>query len=300
VGQIKLNGASPQQYLQSLFANLGDLAAQTVDHLSEEDARVATADIASIGQQLFRELFPPELQHELWTRILPKRRDARHPEGIISTLLITSDEPWIPWEMIKPYRVDPDTGAEQSAGFLAEMFQVTRWLSGRSPAHQVHVKSASIIAPQHELLYAQREEAYFRQLPARRVQVSGPLRSTADVRQVVQAGGVQLLHVAAHGRFDAENANLSPLSLQDGSLTPIDLAGERASGLRKERPLVFLNACHTARLAFSLTGLGGWAERLVSDLNVSAFIGTLWEVNDLLAAEFAIAFFVRVLCWDRV
>jgi hypothetical protein len=300
VGQVKLNAGSPQSYLQSLFANLGNLAAQTVEQLAEEDASIAIGDIAGIGQQLFRELFPPELQHELWTRILPKRRDASHSDGIISTLLITSDEPWIPWEMVKPYRVDPDTGSEQSAGFLAETFQVTRWLAGRSSAHQVHVKNASIIAPQHELLYAQREEAYFRQLPARRVQVSGPLRSTADVRQVAQAGGVQLLHFAAHGRFDPQNANLSPLSLEDGALTPFDLAGERAAGLRRERPLVFLNACHTARLAFALTGLGGWAERLVADLNVSAFVGTLWEVNDLLAVEFAIAFYDRLLAGDTL
>jgi hypothetical protein len=300
VGQVKLNSSSPQSYLQSLFANLGELAAQSVDQLGEEDARVATGDIAGIGQQLFRELFPPELQHELWTRILPKRRDASHPDGIISTLLITSDEPWIPWEMVKPYRDDPETGMEQSAGFLAETFQVTRWLAGRSPAHQLHVKNATLVAPQNELLYAQREEAYFRQLPAHRVQISGPLRSTADVRQVAQAGGVQLLHFAAHGRFEADNANLSPLSLEDGALTPIDLAGERATGLRRERPLIFLNACHTARLAFALTGLGGWAERLVADLNVSAFIGTLWEVNDLLAAEFAIAFYDRLLAGDTL
>lgn len=295
VGQIKLTSSNPQNYLQTLFANLGNLAAQTVDHLGEEDARIAMSDITAIGQQLFKELFPPELQHELWQRILPKRRDASHPEGIISTLLITSDEPWIPWEMVKPYRVDPDSGAEQSVGFLAELFQVTRWLAGRSPAHQVHVKQASIIAPANDLQFAQREEAYFRQLPVRRVQVSPTLRSTADVRQVAQAGGVQLLHFAAHGRFDPENANLSPLSLQDGALTPFDLAGERAAGMRRDRPVVFLNACHTARLAFALTGLGGWAERLVADLNVSAFIGTLWEVNDLLAAEFAIAFYDHLL-----
>jgi hypothetical protein len=300
VGQVKLNSSSPHNYLQALFANLGELAAQTVDHLSEEDAAIAVGDIASIGQQLYKELFPPELQHELWARILPKRRDASHPDGIISTLLITSDEPWIPWEMVKPYRVDPDTGAEQSAGFLAETFQVTRWLAGRSPAHQVHIKQASIIAPQNDLAFAQREELYFRQLPTRRVAVSGPLRSTADVRQMAQAGGVQLLHFAAHGRFDAENANLSPLSLQDGTLAPIDLAGDRAAGLRRERPVVFLNACHTARLAFSLTGLGGWAERLITDLHVSAFIGTLWEVNDLLAAEFAIAFYDRLLAGDTL
>ena len=300
VGQVKLNSSSPQSYLQGLFANLGNLAAQTVDNLAETDARVAMDDIASIGRQLYKELFPPELQQELWSRILPKRRDASHPDGIISTLLITSDEPWIPWEMIRPYRIDPETGAEQSAGFLAEMFQVTRWLAGRSPAHQVHIKQASIIAPQSDLAFTQREEAFFLRFPARRVQVSGPLRSTADVRQMAQAGGVQLLHFAAHGRFDPENAYLSPLSLEDGALTPFDLAGERATGLRRERPIVFLNACHTARLAFALTGLGGWAERLVGDLNVSAFIGTLWEVNDLLAAEFAIVFYDRLLAGDTL
>jgi hypothetical protein len=126
------------------------------------------------------------------------------------------------------------------------------------------------------------------------------LRSTADVRQLAQAGGAQLLHVAAHGRFDPQNANLSPLSLQDGALTPFDLTGERAAGLRRERAIVFLNVCHTGRLAFSLTGLGGWAERFINDLNVSAFIGTLWEVNDLLAAEFAIAFYDRLLAGESL
>jgi len=300
MGQVKLTSNSPQNYLQSLFANLGNLAAQPVEQLSEEDARIASGDIAAIGQQLYKELFPPELQTELWSRILPKRRDASNPDGIISTLLITSDEPWIPWEMVKPYRIDPDTGAEQSVGYLAEMFQVTRWLAGRSPAHQVHVKEARIVAPQNELQYAQREEAYFRQLPARRVQVNGPLRSIADVRQVAHDGGVQLVHFAAHGRFDPQNANLSPLSLEDGVFTPTDLTGERAAGLRRERPIVFINACHTARLSFTLTGLGGWADKLVSDVMVSAFIGTLWEVNDLLAAEFAIVFYDRLLAGDTL
>lgn len=300
VGQVKLNEASPQSYLQSLFANFGNLSAQTVEQLGEEDTRIAISDIAAIGQQLYKDLFPPELQQELWTRILPRRRDASHPDGIISTLLITSDEPWIPWELVKPYRIDPDIGSEQSAGFLSEMFQVSRWLAGHSPAHQVHVKQAGIVASQGEFQLAQREEAYFRQLPARRVEIAGPLHLTTDVRKVAQEGGVQLLHIAAHGRFDAENANLSPLTLEDGTLNPFDLMGERAVGLRREQPVIFLNICHTRRVGFALTGLGGWAERMISDLNVSAFIGTLWEVNDLLAAEFAIVFYDRLLAGDTI
>src|SRR5690606_20559265 len=110
------------------------------------------------------------------------------------------------------------------------------------------------------LAYAEREEAYFRQLRARRVQVEGPLRSLDEVRELARAGGVQLLHLAAHGRFNGSNAELSPLTLDGGTLTPADLVGERVAGLRRERPLVFLNACHTARLAFALTNLGSWAE----------------------------------------
>ncbi len=202
--------------------------------------------------------------------------------------------------MVKPYRTDPDSGVVQSMGFLAETFQVSRWLAGRSPAHEMHIKAAGLVAPDHQLIYAQREESYFRQLPTRHIHVEGPLRTTALVRQLALAGGVQLLHFAAHGRFDAENVDLSPLTLEDGKLTPYDLTGERAAGLRRDHPLVFLNACHTARLAFALTGLGGWAERLVNDLGVSAFIGTLWEVNDLLAAEFAIAFYDRLFAGDTL
>ena len=300
MGQVQLTSSNPQAYLESLFAHLGDLSGKSVEELSEADAHVSEGDIAAIGQQLFRELFPAELQHEFWARIVPRRKTDDNPDGVIQTLLITSDEPWIPWEMIKPYRVDAESGEEQSQGYLAELFQVSRWLAGRSPADHVHVRAAGLVTSGQNLSYSQREEAYFRQLPARQVQVAGPLRSTAAVRQLMAGGGVQLLHFAAHGRFDARNADLSPLTLDDGRLTPLDLAGERGAGLRRERPLVFLNACHTARLAFALTGLGGWAERLIGDLGVSAFVGTLWEVNDLLAAEFAIAFYDRLLTGDTL
>ncbi len=37
MGRVRLNSLSPQGYLQSLFSRLGELAAQSVDHLREED-----------------------------------------------------------------------------------------------------------------------------------------------------------------------------------------------------------------------------------------------------------------------
>ena len=300
MGEVRLNTATPQAYLETLFAHLSRLAGRAVDYLQESDALLGAEDIAAIGEQLFRDLFPSELQTEFWARILPRRRTADNPSGQISSLLITSDEPWIPWEMVKPVRVDPVTGRNQSAGFLAETFQVARWLAGRSPGDHLHVRRVGLVAPGHETTFAQREEVYFRQLPARRVEVAGPLRTAEELCALARSGGVQLLHLAGHGRYDGDNADLSPLSLRDGTFTPFDLMGERAAGLRQDRPLIFLNACHTARLAFTLTGLAGWAERLVRDIGAGAFVGTLWEVNDLLAAEFAITFYDRLLAGETL
>ncbi len=258
------------------------------------------AKLAEIGRQLFRELFPPELQHEYWTRIRPRRRDSTQPDGSIETLLITSDEPWIPWELIKPYRVDPESGAEQSDGFLCESFQVSRWLAGRGPAEMVQVQAAALVEPGAESPYSQREETFFQTLADKHITVGDPLRSAAEVRQLALAGDVQLLHVAAHGRQHSDNGVVSPFALADGSLTPHDLAGERAAELRAARPLVFLNVCHSGQAGFVLTRLGDWVDRLVDEGIVSALVGTLWEVNDLLAAEFAIVFYDRLLAGDTL
>jgi CHAT domain-containing protein len=84
------------------------------------------------------------------------------------------------------------------------------------------------------------------------------------------------------------------LVLQGEPFTPNQIVGPMIEGVAASRPLVFLNACHTGETGFSLTGMGGWAARFVR-AGASAFIGSLWEVNDVLAAEFAIAFYDEML-----
>lgn len=305
MGQVRLNAANPRAYLETIFAHLSRQEAKPVEQLLEGDASVDPEALAVIGRQLFHELFPAELQHEFWTRIRPRRRDSAHPDGAIETLSIVSDEPWIPWEMVKPFLLDPESGAEQSDGFLCETFQVARWLAGRGPVEALQVQAAAVVAPGDDAVYSRREEAFFQALSARQVQVDDPLRSHAALRQLAQTDGVQLLHIAAHGRAasgrqDTSDAGQSPWALEDGSLTPAALAGEQGAGLWKARPLVFLNICHTARLGFALTGLGEWVAPLIGDAGVGALVGTLWEVNDLLAAEFAVTFYERLLAGDTL
>ena len=58
--------------------------------------------------------------------------------------------------------------------------------------------------------------------------------------------------------------------------------------------MIFLNACSSAEADFGLSRIGGWAQRFVS-AGATAFIGSLWEVNDDLAADFAMAFYRQIL-----
>ena len=51
-------------------------------------------------------------------------------------LLITSDEPWIPWEMVKPYEIDQDGNELYNDAPLCEKFQLTRRLAGRGSARR--------------------------------------------------------------------------------------------------------------------------------------------------------------------
>lgn len=101
-----------------------------------------------------------------------------------------------------------------------------------------------------------------------------------------------ILHFACHGKFDANLPNESTIKLSGGALCPSDIqtsfAGERP------RPLVFINACHSAKVGFNFTKIGGWAARLLH-ARVGMFIGAMWEVTDSLALHFARSFYEKLL-----
>lgn len=289
LGEVRL-AADPHQFLEQTFIQLSELAARPVDTLSESDTAAQFDDLVTIGQDLFYKLFSPELRQEYW------RVKQLRETGKVRSLLLISDEPWIPWELVKPYEFDRTSNQARQDGFLAESFQVARWLTKRGVGSHIDITAARLVAPASNLMYSQKEIDYFATLGQRGVEVGKPLGARSDVLATMRTARVKLLHLAAHGNFKPDNPYDSPLELDSGEyLRPSDLAGARAEALRMERPLVFLNACHGAQIAFALTGLGGWAERMVGDIGVSAFVGALWEINDLLAAEFAIHFYDQLI-----
>lgn len=271
--------AEPQAYMQERYDELNQWAGGQPD-----DADVI-ADIhdrlTAIGNGLFLALFPDKLKRAYWKLVKLRK------QGVLKSLHIVSDEPWIPWEMVKP--VDMDEG--EADDFLAEGWQVSRWLAGPGQVDRLRIDTARLVAPDTDLTQVKREVDFFGSLPERHIAIGETLRQLAQVRQIGKEG-VELLHFSTHGRLNAKSIDSSSIVLENNTeLRPDDLVGEAVFGLRKRRPLVFMNTCHGARMGFSLAGLGGWAGQMINQAKAGVFIGALWEVNDALAADFALRFY---------
>jgi CHAT domain-containing protein/AAA ATPase-like protein len=273
-----------QAYLITKIEKLGE--GRDIDGsplLNEEIER----KLIKIGRELYLELFPPEMRQAY--------REIRRQE--IQSIRIVSDEPWIPWELIKPFDGSlPDDVLDDE--FLCLQFELTRWLSGDRapvPLSELRARRLACILTATSLPKAGEEKAFLAELAQARpgVEDASPVLSSASAAEAfLEAGGVDLLHFAGHGTFDAAQPNESALPFPDGSvLRPTDLQGPLAARIAQDRPLVFLNACSVGQQSWSLTRLGGWVDRWVRICGCGAFVAPLWPVRDSLALEFARTFY---------
>jgi serine/threonine protein kinase len=272
--------------------------------------------LTDVGYRLFEQLLPSKLQELCWTF---RQRGVR-------TVLILSDEPHIPWELIKPYRTDPASDQiQQEDSFWGEAYALTHWLRGRPPAHRLSLQrvfalaagaakgsgsleeasrglalvSAEVVSsseastlPRNPAIPSADEEiAILRSLgnTGARVQVL-PARCR-QLYEALEQGEFDLLHLACHGSFGgSDRADASAVLLEDGAFCAAELSPRMAGALRAAAPLIVFNACHSGRVGFSLTRLGSWGARFVQ-LGCGGFVGALWPVTDKAALVFAQAFY---------
>jgi hypothetical protein len=236
-------------------------------------ANVTDDSLKAKGQTLYDELFPEELKTKYW---------VIHDK--IKSVQVISDEPWIPWEIIRPWR--RSNGGVEEDGFLCERYAFSRWLEGREFRRKDRVETAKLVVPSDTNLPKALDEQNWICDFARRVNMNVSTDSEYDkVLGSLRSGGFDLLHFSTHGRYDQTHPNLSGIMLEQG----IELKPEFISGLAttfgRAKPLVVLNACQTGAQGFSLTGIGSWATRFL-DAGASSFIGTLWSVSDETAFRF--------------
>ncbi|MCS7221499.1 MAG: CHAT domain-containing protein [Anaerolineae bacterium] len=280
-GEVKLRG-SPLEKMQAVYQELSQMAGKAPP--TTEARAYAERRLAAIGNGLWDELVPDRLKEQYWEF-----------RSRVKSILITSDEPWVPWEAIKPYRYKSD-GEREDDPFWCQQFAIARWLSGPGLADALPVGAARPVAPVQVNLPSVREEvAFVERLSDLRPGIISlaAFNSRLQVLDWLQTGEFSLVHFACHGQFDSTLPQDSAIILSDGALRPSDI--RTRFGGKRPRPLIFINACHGAREEFSFTGLGGWAQQLVARARVGAFIGAMWEVNDALALQFARCFYTALL-----
>ena len=264
--------SDPASFASAIYAQFSDREAPLS---RQEELRALCLDL---GRQV---LAGGELSALLW------RLQYR-----VTSLLLISDEPWIPWELI--WLEDPAGGG--SGRFLCEAFALARWLPGSTPCLELPLRRMAVVASEAGGAEAVAEERRFleRQQGVERSVSIVPSRFEPLV-EALSSGGYDGWHFCGHGAEPKTHGdpNLLAFPLDDyRCLTPKLLASE-AAGLGRGRPLIFLNACHTGRSGLSLVSQGGWAKQFLG-CGAAAFLGTLWGVDGRRAAAFSEALYPRL------
>jgi hypothetical protein len=276
-GPLKLR-AAPEQFFDEFFSDIEGLPSDGADAQA-----TARAKLEAKGAYLFDTLFPDDLKEVLWAA---RKR--------ITSVIVQSEEPWIPWELCRLHGTDGD-GRTVDGPFLAEAYTITRWMPGIPLKRKLSLKEIALVVPDDSgLPLAGSERDYLLSLASAGRRVTRIPATYADVHAALAAGQYDGWHFTGHGAARTNSSDRASIYLQaEQVLTPLDLSGT-AANLGLSSPVVFLNACQVGRGGMSLTGIGGWARRFL-EAGAGAFIGTYWSVYDTAAYEFAKAVYGELL-----
>ncbi|WP_437729259.1 CHAT domain-containing protein [Sorangium sp. So ce861] len=292
--------SSPEDFTTSLYRELNLLRAgkdPTVDALGRPRLAIDREDvdmkIRDMGFELWKALFPEDFR-----RMYAAERKAWRD----SSMIILSDEPFIPWELVWPYGTEPERWHDEEPWCLS--MSLTRWLrrneqggGHEGPAAALRVDAFALLVPtDSNLPSAPKEKEFLARLLGqdRKLQDRSPKYATAkEVKALLKNGGYGLIHAATHGNFSTSAPDaITALWLEGGEpLSPRAINGPDIEAyLGDARPAFVFNACELGQGAWSLVGIGGWANRLIS-AGAGLFLAPLWLVSDDRAYAFCEALY---------
>jgi len=210
------------------------------------------------------------------------------------SLLLLSEEPYIPWELAV---VQPPLD-DARMPFLGMRAAIGRWvLAPRRPKlpppNRIDFKDMAVVSgvynkPGWNRLVAAEEEARLLQQDYQAKPVNA---DTEAVHRAVQGDPrAEVLHFAVHGMYDPASTEQG-LVLVDGQyLDPLVVKG----GSLPAAPLVFLNACQVGSASEVLGDYAGMAEAFLY-AGAAGVVAPLWSINDSLAKDVALRFYREAL-----
>lgn len=282
---VKLTG-SLEDYAHNIYRRLTALVYQL-----NPTSLAVLGSRQTLSTQAAEESLRREGLH-LWEKLLPlelrERYEREREQWINRSLLIISDEPHIPWELLWPDEDQPP---------LCLQMNLARWLQAGpqerivyQPRQQFSLLCLGVIAPDDAgLAFASTEQAFLLTfMHQHQFQNVSPWPPTlTNVQRFLQEESYDWVHFAAHGNFYPDDPHgESAIWLRDQqSLTPQHIIGKVSRAIRQQRPAFVLNACEVGRQGWAINGLGGWARSLIS-AGAGLFLAPLWPVRDDSAYRF--------------
>jgi hypothetical protein len=259
--------SEPLGVIDELVGKISDLARGKTSYARPDLVR---HHLMALGTRLWRDVLPPEVRQQFW-------QEADH----IQSLVVMSDLPSVPWELM--HALDDD----KEMGFIAEKLPLTRGVYEMPPVDRIRLDGAAYILPPKGPSDAQSELDDIREQLAGLASDRGTIADLQDLHEVL-ADPPALLHFACH---NTSSDHGSAIDMEGGPVSPDDLALYRSKRAYSDRaPLVFLNACRTVAETAGFSLLTGWPDAFMG-AGSAAFVGTLWPVRSPAAREYAGAFY---------
>lgn len=279
-------GAHPAAGISEIFQDLGLLPEGVAG------ADIRDYEIEQLSEAVWRNFLSEGAQEFLFERANPEKP---------TTLLIESNEPWIPWEMAS-VTTNLDDGTAVTKGHLCDVFDLAREADRASRSFAVErigwvcVKDSGLAAA---LTDRQAIEGGTGEPPA--PEVEDIRAEPIALRHALSSGRFDVLHFVGHGVTQVgREVGAQVLTLNGGErFSSLAIVSKVIEGLTASQPFVFLNTCHAGAQKLEFGKIGGWAEKFM-DGGAGGFLGCHWAVNDGLAAKFAEVFYAEIGCGSTV
>ncbi len=273
IDELRMSG-DPKPRLQGLTAELGEMAAGGAGWRPAG----LRDELRARGGDLWRDFLPGKIRDAL-AGLSP----GEH------TLVVSCENPalGVPWELMHPI--------ERIGGhsdFLVELFDVVRAPCGSGAWCDVFsLDPAVVVVPDAGLPGAAAEARGIR--AALGLAASGYefIREKARLQAELRDVPFGLLHVTAHHRGKAGTIALA--ARQKFSTADLNEFAGDGGAWSGRRPLVFVNACGTARSHRRFTQFTSWAQAFF-EAGAGGFIGSMWDVRSETASAFAQRFYQAV------
>jgi hypothetical protein len=263
-----------------------------IRHSTAPLVSAALAKLVDRGQQMWRRRLALETAGDAFWKAAPKpfrealwrlidARAAKGEEGR-AAIYVASDEPLLPWEIMRPSRLRQNAPDETRPDVLGVEFALGRWVRGddKPPPPTLPVSDSLLIAARYPQADKKLDPTIERDVLKRHF--GGHQLQEATYRyftEHLENNAASLLHFVCHGAADEDD---TAIFLDDWEkCTSAELRRNKglAAACADRSPIVFLNACEGGLSSPGLGPGGAGFPEAFSALGARAIIAPLWPVT---------------------